>query len=312
MQAAMNCIPRFFTLPLSDKLKARGNPLCRNWGYAGAGAHSDRFTANLPWKETLSFGSDSASSDSMVADYFVSTLGDGFREMGAVYQKYCEAMMKLALSIMELLGMSLGVDRAHFREFFGDGNSIMRLNYYPPCQEPELTFGTGPHCDPTSITILLQQDEVDGLEVFSRGEWRVVRPARGALIVNIGDTFMVTHISLINLCLFLLLHEIYVLYRANNALTNGMYKSCLHRAVVNKVKERSSLAFFLCPRINRVVRPPECLVNEENPRKYPDFTWAELFDFTQKHYRADMETLPTFTHWLLSSSRSHYSHPSPP
>ncbi|XP_020594356.1 gibberellin 20 oxidase 2-like [Phalaenopsis equestris] len=100
-------------------------------------------------------------------------------------------MTKLSLSIMELLGISLGLDRRHYPEFFADSNNILRCNYYPPCQEPELTFGTGPHCDPTSLTILLQQDEVDGLQVFSDGEWRVVTPVPGALVVNIGDTFMV-------------------------------------------------------------------------------------------------------------------------
>ncbi|MCD7460778.1 hypothetical protein HAX54_044392 [Datura stramonium] len=82
-----------------------------------------------------------------------------------VYQKYCEEMSKLSLSVMELLGESLGVGRAYFREFFEGNDSIMRLNYYPICQKPDLTLGTGPHCDPTSLTIL-HQDDVGGLQVF--------------------------------------------------------------------------------------------------------------------------------------------------
>lgn len=107
-----------------------------------------------------------------------------------IYQKYCKAMKDLSLTVMELLAVSLGVERSHYRDFFDDSSSIMRLNYYPPCQEPELTLGTGPHCDPTALTIL-HQDDVGGLEVFADGRWRPVRPVHGALVVNIGDTFMV-------------------------------------------------------------------------------------------------------------------------
>lgn len=99
-------------------------------------------------------------------------------------------MSKLSLEIMELLGMSLGVSRECFRDFFEDNESVMRLNYYPPCLKPELALGTGPHCDPTSLTVL-HQDQVEGLQVFVDGRWYSVAPKEDAFVVNIGDTFMV-------------------------------------------------------------------------------------------------------------------------
>lgn len=107
-----------------------------------------------------------------------------------VYQEYCEAMSKISLGIMELLGMSLGVGRDYFREYFQGNDSIMRLNYYPVCQKPDLTLGTGPHCDPTSLTIL-HQDHVGGLQVFVDEKWHNINPNPDAFVVNIGDTFMV-------------------------------------------------------------------------------------------------------------------------
>jgi hypothetical protein len=108
-----------------------------------------------------------------------------------VYQEYCEAMEEVTKAIMAVLGESLGVGGGYYREFFADSSSIMRCNYYPPCPEPERTLGTGPHCDPSALTVLLQDGDVDGLQVLVAGAWRPVRPLPGAFVVNIGDTFMV-------------------------------------------------------------------------------------------------------------------------
>lgn len=107
-----------------------------------------------------------------------------------MYQRFCEAMKEVSGVIMELLGVSLGVDGSHIREYFRDGGGIMRCNYYPPCNSWSLTMGTGPHSDPTSLTIL-HQDQVGGLQVFVDNKWLAVRPRPDAFVINLGDTFQV-------------------------------------------------------------------------------------------------------------------------
>ncbi|MCL7033987.1 hypothetical protein MKW94_013139 [Papaver nudicaule] len=184
----------FFGLPLIEKQKAQ-RMVGEHYGYASS--FTGRFTTKLPWKETLSLRftpreeDDEFSDTKIVQDYMIQKMGETFRDFGKVYQEYCESMNVLALGIMELLGLSLGVGRKHFKEFFQRNDSIMRLNYYPICQKPDLTLGTGPNCDPTSLTIL-HQDDVSGLQVCVDGEWCNVTPNSRAFVVNIGDTFMVS------------------------------------------------------------------------------------------------------------------------
>ncbi|KAJ1391468.1 Oxoglutarate/iron-dependent dioxygenase [Sesbania bispinosa] len=241
INAAYNETDSIFKLPTSKKLSAKRKP----GGVSGySGAHADRYSSKLPWKETFSFlyKHQNNSNSLQVVDYFKSVLGEELQHTGWVYQKYCEAMKELSLVIMELLAISLGVDRLHYRRYFQDGNSIMRCNYYPPCNSSSLTLGTGPHTDPTSLTIL-HQDQVGGLEVFADNKWVAVRPRPEALVINIGDTF--------------------------TALSNGRYKSCLHRALVNTYMERRSLVFFVCPKEDKVVRPPDNLLSRNEPRQYP-------------------------------------------
>ncbi|KAG7594225.1 Oxoglutarate/iron-dependent dioxygenase [Arabidopsis thaliana x Arabidopsis arenosa] len=269
-EKALEISSLFFGLSKDEKLKAYRIPGNISGYTAG---HSQRFSSNLPWNETLTLAFKKGPPH-VVEEFLTSRLGNDRQEIGKVFQEFCEAMNGLIMDLMELLGISMGLkDRTYYRRFFEDGSGIFRCNYYPPCKQPEKALGVGPHNDPTAITVLLQ-DDVVGLEVFVGGRWQTVRPRPGAFVVNVGDTFM--------------------------ALSNGNYKSCYHRAVVNKEKVRRSLVFFSCPRED-IVPPPELVESKEASRQYPDFTWAQLQKFTQSGYRVDNTTLHNFSSWLASN-----------
>lgn len=80
IRAAQEDMGAFFKLPLSRKLSVKKKPGELS-GYSGA--HADRYTSKLPWKETLSFVYcyDSGSKP-MVADYFKTALGEDFEQIG--------------------------------------------------------------------------------------------------------------------------------------------------------------------------------------------------------------------------------------
>nr|CAA70329.1 gibberellin 20-oxidase [Marah macrocarpa] len=268
MNKVHECMNEFFTLPLDVKQKAH-RKVGENFGYANS--FIGRFSTKLPWKETFSLRYLAHENSSTARDYVSQVLGPEFSHHGEVYQECGKALSDLSLRIVELLGLSLGISRETFRKFYEDNDSIMRMNYYPRCEKPELTLGTGPHCDPTSITIL-HQDDVSGLQVYVDDQWHSIPPTEDSFVVNVGDTFM--------------------------SLTNGVYKSCFHRAVVNCKEARKSMAFFLCPAVEKVVRAPEELVEKYPPRKFPDYTWPMLLEMTQKYYRADSNTFNAFTTWI--------------
>lgn len=61
------------------------------------------------------------------------------------------------------------------------------------------------------------------------------------------------------------------------AWTNGRLRSVVHRAVVNKEKNRLSAAYFMSPSDSATIEcPPEIMDPLFNPRKYESFTWADF------------------------------------
>ncbi|XP_020247956.1 protein DOWNY MILDEW RESISTANCE 6-like [Asparagus officinalis] len=171
-----------------------------------------------------------------------------FREVASTY---CKEIRLLGFRLLGLISLSLGLEEGYIERVLGEQEQHMAINYYPPCPEPELTFGLPAHTDPNALTVLLQDQDVPGLQILKDGRWFAVEPCPDAFVVNIGDQLQ--------------------------ALSNGKYKSVWHRAVVNSNKERMSIASFLCPCNSVVISPPSKLISENDPAIYRSYTYDEYY-----------------------------------
>ena len=90
--------------------------------------------------------------------------------------------------VFEATAKALKLEDDVFLKHFGE-RSVMqaRFNFYPPCPRTDKVLGLKPHSDKSSITVLLQDKEVEGLQIFKDNQWFRVPAIPHALIVNLGD-----------------------------------------------------------------------------------------------------------------------------
>ena len=110
-------------------------------------------------------------------------------------ERYSAEAEKVTEEICANISLLMGMDRDGLNRFHGKTKQAMRINYYPPCSRPDLVLGISPHSDSDLITLLLQDDEIPGLQIRHKDEWFLVKPIPNALVVNIGDVVEVPKVQ---------------------------------------------------------------------------------------------------------------------
>ncbi|TMW82056.1 hypothetical protein EJD97_006933 [Solanum chilense] len=167
-------------------------------------------------------------------------------------EQYSTALKELAMKILYVMARALGMKTEDMNVLFEqDGTQMMRINYYPPCPQPERVMGLCPHTDGIGLAILLQVNETEGLQIKKDGAWIPVPYLPDAFVVNIGDIL-----------------EIF---------SNGIYKSIEHRSVVSSKKERILVATFQSPRLDGILGPSSSLVTPQNSPKFKKIGVTEFY-----------------------------------
>lgn len=66
-------------------------------------------------------------------------------------------------------------------------------------------------------------------------------------------------------------------------MSNGIFKSPIHRAVTNSVKDRISVAMFCAPEVGKEIGPIGELIDDNRPRLYQ--TMKDYVEIYFKHYQ---------------------------
>ncbi|XP_023761102.1 protein SRG1 [Lactuca sativa] len=176
-------------------------------------------------------------------------------------EAYSREVKNVTLKTLIFIAKALKMKVEDMKVLFDEGLQSMRMNYYPPCPEPKKVIGLSPHSDQLGITFLLQINEVEGLQIKKDGIWIPVKPLPNAFIVNLGDIIEIV--------------------------TNGLYKSIEHRAIVNSEKERLSIAAFFAPKIDADFGPVPSLITHETP---PKFIRVSLVDYFKNFLSRELKS----------------------
>lgn len=151
---------------------------------------------------------------------------------------YFHEVTACGAALLSVVARSLGVDDRFFVPLYTKPLQRLNVIHYPPTAGSGNGYGTAPHTDYGSIT-LLWQDDVGGLQVRDRttGDWISAPPVADSLVINVGDLL--------------------------ERWSNGRLSSTLHRVINDSGAERYSLATFFDPNYEAVADPADLGISRE-------------------------------------------------
>ncbi|KAL3618184.1 hypothetical protein CASFOL_038505 [Castilleja foliolosa] len=243
-----DAIKEFFSLPMEEKMKC-ARPKDHLDGYGNDNVLSENQT--LDWNDRLYLGVKPETQRKLNVwpqnpTHFKTLL----LEITSKLEKMNEILLTAMARSLKLQ------DEDCFIKQFGENPIVLsRFNMYPSCPRPGQVLGAKVHGDASGMTYLLQDKEVEGLQALKDGQWYKVPIVPNALLVNVGDQLEI--------------------------MSNGIFKSPLHRVVTNRDKERITIALFFAPDATSEVGPAQGLIDDERPKLF-----NSVVDFSGTFFKA--------------------------
>lgn len=175
-------------------------------------------------------------------------------DMAAIWTEYRFACQRVAETLMSIFATALELPADWFADKIDKPISTLVIHHYPEQKAAPVpgALRAGAHTDFGSLTLLMTEKRLGGLQVMGRDEtWHDIDPVPGAFIVNIGDLM--------------------------ERWTNDTWRSTLHRVVnppasSGSASRRLSLVYFHTPNYDAEVSCFETLIENGVAPKYPSIT----------------------------------------
>ncbi|BFG40536.1 hypothetical protein CerSpe_268100 [Prunus speciosa] len=179
-----------------------------------------------------------------------------------VLQEYSERMREMGIQLLRGISKSLGLEECYVekRMKLESGYNILGPNFYQSlsrCSDDKNQIGQFPHRDP-GLLVLIAQNVGGGLQIKHQGKWLNADFPTSSIGVLVADNIEI--------------------------LTNGKYKSLLHRVALNTTVERLSLPFFFGPSLDATVKPEPEFVDDHNPPSYRQMTYKEYLESNSRYH----------------------------
>ncbi len=272
--------PRFFGLPLADKMAIHVRNSLNNSGYTPLLEENTDPTAKGDLHEAFDIAHELPPSEpdrEQVARYYGANQWPaeaslpGFRN---TIETYYRAMLDLGRRLFSAFALALDLPEDYFVPLTSRPTAVMRILAYPSQDgviDPQ-QIGIGAHSDYECFTILAQET-VPALQVRNQsGQWIDAPPIRGTFVINIADQMA--------------------------RWTNDLFASTLHRAVNTSGRARYSIPFFLGSNHDTLIEALPGCVSTDRPAKYPPVLAGDYvqsrFDATYAYRQDAVSTsLPT-------------------
>ena len=257
MEKHLELARTFFDLPAEekDKVHIRHSPCTRGYEPAAAQTLDEGSPPDL--KEGFLIGNDLDENHPYVKQGIPNTGSNQWPEHPEDFKdsfiEYVDLIRDLGRTLAKLLALSMDLPESYFSdEDLAEPLMIGRLLHYPP-QEQEIVanqLGAGAHTDWGLLTFLLQ-DDIGGLEILNAdGDWIKAPHIEGTFVVNLGEMVRV--------------------------LTNGAYRSNMHRVVNNQSgRSRYSCPTFFDPDYFYRVKCVPTYMPEAGEPDFPEMTVGE-------------------------------------
>ncbi|KAH6824517.1 ethylene-forming enzyme [Perilla frutescens var. hirtella] len=178
------------------------------------------------------------------------------QEYREVMKEFGGQLEKLAEQLLDLVCENLGLEKGYLKKAFHGSKGPTfgtKVSNYPPCPRPDLIKGLRAHTDAGGLILLFQDGNVAGLQLLKDGQWLSVPPLRHSIVINLGDQLEV--------------------------ISNGRYKSVLHRVVAQTDGARMSIASFYNPGSDAVIYPAPAVIDKDEDRDlYPKFVFQDYMN----------------------------------